>query len=67
MVLFNLLDDLMSREKIGLTPEQCEQVKFALGKVINAATAFPDGGFLNNALWREIEKMATLYEKWNDI
>jgi len=66
-VLSNLLDDLMIREKIGLTSEQCEQVKFALGKVINAATGFPDGGFLNKAVWKEIEKMSVLYEKWNEI
>lgn len=66
-VLPNLLDDLMIREKIGLTSEQCEQVKFALGKVINAATGFPDGGFLNRAVWKEIEKMSVLYEKWNEI
>lgn len=66
-VLSNLLDDLMIREKIGLTSEQCEQVKFSLGKVINAAAGFPDGGFLNKAVWKEIEKMSDLYEKWNEI
>lgn len=66
-VLSNLLDDLMIREKIGLTPEQCEEVKIALGKVINAAAGFPDGGFLNKAVWEEIETMSALYEKWNDI
>lgn len=66
-VLSKLLDDLLARENEGLTQEQCARVKLALEKMIDAASGIPDGGFLRGTIWKELEKFAALYQKWNDI
>jgi hypothetical protein len=43
--LAQLLNDLYSVEDQGLTPEQCKLVADAIAKVVNYATAIPDGSF----------------------
>ncbi len=62
----NLLDDLVSFEKKGLEEEQCDEVKKALSKLVNAAVAIPDGSFLRKAIWNEFECFEKIYHAWND-
>jgi hypothetical protein len=60
-----LLDDLMVMERKGLEPQQCNEVKTALGKLVNAATGVPDGGFLKPVVWKEFERFERVYHHWN--
>jgi hypothetical protein len=65
--LVQLLNDLLDLERVGLSDEDgtCGQVKNALGKVVNVATAFPDGSWLRGSVWSELSKFEQLYIEWN--
>ncbi|MGI9105821.1 MAG: hypothetical protein ACR2G4_06195 [Pyrinomonadaceae bacterium] len=48
--LVMLMNDLVNAQNYGLTDEQCNQVKLALGQVVNCASAIPDGSMFRRAL-----------------
>ena len=63
----HLLDDLLLLERKGLTPDNCSQVKLALGKIVNAATGIPDGGFLKSVVWKQFAEFEEIYHYWNSV
>jgi len=64
--LAQLLNDLYSVEDQGLTPEQCKLVADAIAKVVNYATAIPDGSFLSRPIWVILQKFENAYRNWNE-
>ncbi|WP_041598648.1 hypothetical protein [Hahella chejuensis] len=63
--LSQLLNDLLCRENVGFEDAQCDKVKQALGEIVNAATAIPDGNFLQRTVWKEMQDFADIYARWN--
>ena len=63
--LGSLLDDLLELEETGLTDSQCQQVRLALGKIVNASAAIPDGSWLRGSVFNELEAFEHLYIQWN--
>lgn len=67
-ILTSLLNDLTDLEKKGLDEDKCKIVRKSLDYFINASTSVPKGGILSGKpLFKEIEKFAETYKKWNDI
>lgn len=63
--LVQLLNDLIARERNGLSDDQCRTVQVALGKVVGAATAIPDGAWLKDTVWTSLQEFEQLYIAWN--
>ena len=63
--LVNLLNDLLALERVGLDEKNCEQVKLALGTIVNTATTIPDGSWLRGSIWKELQAFEDLYHRWN--
>ena len=64
--LVALLDDLTVQERNGISDSQCNQVKIALGFLVNSATAIPDeNGWWRTTIWQELQEFLEIYEKWN--
>jgi hypothetical protein len=62
-----LLDDVQARERYGIEESECEQVRHALGRMVNAASAFPDGSLFQTAIYEELESFLVTYTKWNGV
>lgn len=65
--LSSLLDDLLVQEHSGILEQQCNQVKIALGFLVNKATSIPDsrGFWWRTTIWEELQDFLDIYEKWN--
>jgi hypothetical protein len=63
----HLLDDLLVAEQNGLPPGVCPELQIALGKIVNAATEFPDGSFWRSSVLGHVQKLEDLYREWNDV
>lgn len=64
--LVSLLDDLTARETTGIQQIQCDQVKLALGYLVNSATVIPDDrGWWRSTIWQELQDFLDIYETWN--
>jgi hypothetical protein len=63
--LTQLLNDLQERENMGLSDDECHRVQLALGRIVNAATAIPDGSWTKGMIWKELQDFADIYQEWN--
>jgi hypothetical protein len=63
--LVQLLNDLITRESIGLSDDQCQTVRVYLSKVVGVATEIPDGAWLKDTVWTSLQEFEQLYVVWN--
>jgi hypothetical protein len=60
------LDDLVSNEENGLSPEKCRKVRSSLELGANKVSELPDGSFFRRSIYEDFERFIIAYEKWND-
>jgi hypothetical protein len=66
-ILSSLLNDLLLKEESGLNEDECKNIRYFLGRIVNIATDLPDGGFLKKSVFSLISDFEKEYIKWNDI
>ena len=66
-LLSALLDDLQRAEKEDLPESAGDKIRKALGSIVNAATAIPDKSYLRGSVWREMEKLEKLFDRWDKV
>jgi hypothetical protein len=64
--LVQFLDDLLALENGGLQRDECDLVRGALERIVNAASAVPDGSLWRDSILAELERFTEIYEKWNE-
>jgi hypothetical protein len=63
--LTQFLNDLLELENRGMEEEHCDLVQGAIGRIVNVATAIPDGSWLRRSVWSELQVFEQLYIEWN--
>ncbi len=66
-ILSSLLNDLLLKEENGINDDECKNIRFFLGRIVNIATDLPDGGFLKKSVFSLITDFEKEYIKWNEI
>ncbi len=65
--LSQILNDLLALERQGIDESVCQRIRAALEVVVNEATSIPDGSFISNPLWKDLDHFKNTYATWNDV
>lgn len=63
-LLVALMDDLVEHQETGLDEDDCDQVLKGLAKMVNWASAFPDGSFLRRSVYQEMQEFEKSFQNW---